>query len=78
MKITKLTITEKELNESVQDWLLKRGLKLIVETVEKSYSGGGDKYEIGIEIPDERIPIAPPPQIQSVEQLGAAIEKGEL
>ena len=75
MQIEELTITQKELNEAVQQWLAKRGLNLNVEEVSKNYTRGGFKVEIEIKEPT---PILPPPEIKSVEELCTAIEKGEV
>lgn len=74
MQIEQITITQTELNEAVQQWLVKRGLDLIVSDVSKSYaSSGGFKVEIEVKEPQQAVPV-----IKSVAELGTAIEEGKV
>ena len=77
MNISKLTITQDELNEAVEKRLSERGLKLRVEGVERTYGTSSEKYEVNIEIP-ELEKASPAPAIKSVEELGTAIEEGKI
>ena len=74
MQIEQITITQTELNEAVQQWLVKRGLDLNVRDVSKSYSAAGG-FKVEIEIKE---PTTPAPSIKAVEELGKAIEEGKI
>jgi hypothetical protein len=62
MKIEKLTITQKELNEAVGAWLTLRGITIPVENMEKNYgSYGGYK----VELQEPVVPSGPAPVVST-------------
>ena len=77
MKIKKLTLDEKDMNEAVQMFLKTRGITLPVHSINKEYSW---QKETEVTFEFEVEPIRPPlpsieplPEVMSAERLPAAI-----
>lgn len=74
MNIQKLTITQDELNEAVQDWLKKKGISIPVESCSRQYSWG--EYTVELKEPEATIAPAPvPTRDEPLMPLTVAVEQ---
>lgn len=79
MKIETLELTDQEMNQAVTEFLRWRGMNLTVANIDgKGYPRRAWEITLSLDavLPAPREPAKP--EIRTVEELGTAIEKGEI